>query len=368
VINGDQIATLDPTAFGLTDKTLMDFTGFISSLLGSRFGEFAFTGTSATGSSAFAPTTNGIVDGANAAFDGALAYAGDSRMPNATAVDRASGIAVWSKGFAAARQQTADGPNLAATTQAYGGVLGVDKKVTSDLRLGVFLGAGNGRLKVDLDSQKIKTDYVFGGVFGRFDWAAQFLDFAVSAGGTANSSDRLVANNLVAGGLETAKASYNGWFVSPELAYGVRMPMAGNVVMTPTARLRYLAGFFNGYSETGSAQNLTVASRTVQNLEERFELAFSQTNLLRQGVLTSTATVGVLAQERLGATTINTVLIGQNLAFATPGQNNVAGFYIGLGVDYRLTQTVSLFAATQGTIMTDNSVTGIAQAGVKVSF
>ena len=300
---------------------------------------------------ALAPTANGIAGAANAAFGNipalANAYAAESRIPNATALDRASGIAVWSKGFVGARKQDADGPNLAASTIAYGGIIGVDKKITSDLQLGGFLGAGNSRLNVDLNSQSVKTDYVFGGVYGRFDWSSQFLAFAVSAGHTTNSSERTVANNLVPGGLETATASYNGWFVSPELAYGVRMPLANNIMLTPAARLRYVAGFFDGYSETGSAQNLTVASRTVQNVEERFELALSRIDAVKQGLLKTTATFGVLGMERLGGTTINTVLIGQNLAFAAPGQNNVAGVYTGLGFDYRVTQSVSLFAAIE---------------------
>lgn len=79
-------------------------------------------------------------------------------------------------------------------------------------------------------------------------------------------------------------------------------------------------------------------------------------------------TVGVLGQERLGSTTINTVLIGQNLSFAAPGQNNVGGAYAGLGFDYRMSQLISLFTKVEGTVMTDNSVTGIAQGGVRVSL
>lgn len=112
---------------------------------------------------------------------------------------------------------------VAATTATYGGVLGIDKLVSGDLRLGAFIGAGNGQLSVDLNSQSIKTDYVFGGVYGRFDWSPQFLDFAISAGHSTNSSSRLVANNLAPSGLESATCSYDGWFVSPELAYGYRV-------------------------------------------------------------------------------------------------------------------------------------------------
>jgi uncharacterized protein with beta-barrel porin domain len=247
-------------------------------------------------------------------------------------------------------------------------MFGIDKNVSPDLRLGAFIGAGNGKLKVDQDSQTVKTDYVFAGVYGRYDWSAQFINFALSAGRTSNSSDRSVASNTLPDGFETAAASYNGWFVSPELAYGIRLPMGGNIVVTPTARVRYLASFTNGYTETGSAQNLTVASHTSQNLEERFELAVSRADPVGGGVLKATATFGVIGQQRVGGTTFNTVLIGQNLSFAAPGKNNVAGAFAGLGLDYRVTQTASLFAAIEGTAMSDKSQTGIAQGGVRIAF
>lgn len=55
VVSGNQIATLDPTAFGLADRNLVDFTGWISSLFSGRLGE---TGPANAAFAAYAPPAN----------------------------------------------------------------------------------------------------------------------------------------------------------------------------------------------------------------------------------------------------------------------------------------------------------------------
>ncbi|MBX9845193.1 MAG: autotransporter domain-containing protein [Xanthobacteraceae bacterium] len=372
-INGTQIAVLDPTAYALADRSLTDFTGMLSSLITSRF-----NGTGAPppagAASAFAPSLNGIAAMAEPAFAGiaGLAYArdnGTSSIPSATFEDRYSGISAWSQGFVGGRRQQADGPTLPATSVAYGGALGLEKKVGRDLRVGVFAGAGQGKLKVDLDSQTIETDYVFAGVYGRIYQGAQFFDFVVTGGATSNDSRRLVAHNLAPGGLETATASYDGWFVSPEIAYGVHIPFAANSTITPAARLRYAVGHNAGYSETGSAQNLSVGARTFHNLEGRLEMALARFDeITARGWLKTTVTLGGLAMQRLGGQTVNTVLIGQSLLFSAPGDDTVGGAYMGWGLDYLTPHGFGLFVAAEGSAMTDHSIFGTARGGVRVYF
>ena len=373
VVVGNRAVTIDPTPFGLADRTLMDFTRGVSGMLDSLGGS---VGPSGPISSAFAPSEPGSfaarVEDTFAAIPG-LAYANDQGMVfKAPTTVTADGRAIWARGFGGERTQEPDGLLLGAHTSFVGGAVGFDLLARPDLRLGLFGGGGQGRLALDGNAGFTNTDTAFGGIYGRWGFVslgrASFLDFALHGGASTNATSRTVSSNLVAGGIELATASYSSSYVSPELKYGFDVPLWAQYTLTPSLRVRYVAGFFGGYTESGTTAPLTVASRTISDFEERAELKLTRATPVGPDLLLTSVHVGAIGIERAGDTTVDTVLLGASLPFVTPGRSTVEGLVGGGGFEWRTREGVSLFGAAEAIGFSDQSTVWSARGGVRVAF
>jgi len=370
---GNQVASIDPTPFGLADKNLMDFTRGISGVLDSMGGSGAPSGPL---SSAFAPSAPDSmaarVEQTFAAIP-ALAYANDQAMVfKAPTMVASDGRAIWARGFGGERTQDADSGLLGAHTSFFGGAVGFDILARPDLRLGLFGGGGESRMSLDGNGGFTNTSTGFGGLYGRWGFEsfgrASFLDFALHGGGSTNSTSRTVNNNALPGGIEIATASYNSSYVSPELKYGVNIPLWAQYTLTPSLRVRYVAGFFGGYTEAGTTSPLTVASRTTQDFEERAELKLTRATPVGPDLLLTSVHLGAIGLERVGGTTVNTVLLGAGLPFVTPGRNDTAGIVGGAGIEWRTREGISIFGAGEAIGFSDQSTVWAAKGGLRVAF
>ncbi len=369
VVVGNRVVTIDPTSFALTDRTLMDFTRGLSAAI-PDINNVAATGGAPLAFAAPAAGNSAAdrIGDAFAAIPG-LAYAGEAEVFKSPTAVYGDGTAIWARGFAGRRVQEADGVASRTTNAFYGGMLGADRQVTPNLRLGIFGGGGETRSDFDRNAGESNSTLLFGGAYARWRVANAFLDVATQAGHSSNDTSRNnINNNLAPGGFETAKAKFDGWYVNPEAHVGVHLPLgtASGVLytLTPSARVRYLHASFDGYTETGSTANMTVGSRTAQNLEERGELKLTMT----QGTVSTSVYGGLLGVQRLGDTTINASLLGQPLPFATPGDDIVWGGYGGLGIAWRNAAGLSFFGAVEYTALSDQSRIVSGQGGVRVAF
>lgn len=384
VVAGNTVAVLDPTGFALADRSVTNFAGGISSLLQDRFTGMGIAGAGAGSAMmpmGFAPETGlDRISAAHDAFVGmpsvSMSYASDdSKARNALAMYTkapapavpVNDITVWTSGFGGERHQSAFDDIQRARDDAFGAAIGVDRQFTPDLRLGVFAGGGSSRLRTDFNVQNVDSDYGFAGAYGRFDRRAWYLDFALFGGGISSKETRQVANNLV--GFETATASYNGWFISPDVTAGYRVFTDWGVV-TPKARLRYVGGTLDGYTETGSAQGLSVGARNFNDVEERLgvELSTIRPVGLLPGTMKLTGEVDAVGLQRLGDDTINAVLLAQNLAFTTPGKAQAFGGAASAMIEWRPKNNVALYVSAEGMLMDDHSSSWVGKGGVRVGF
>ena len=369
VVSGNRAVAVDPTAFAAAGRTLNDFSRAVFDAVP------VFAGGSAPGSAplAFAaPEAPSRIEDAFAAVPGLAAYSDQGLVFKNPTVAYGDGSTVWGRGFAGQRLQQQDGALLRTANLFYGGMIGGDWQTQPGLRLGAFLGGGQTRSTVDFNQGDTKTDLVFAGAYARYDIGASFLQAALQAGGSRNTTSRSINNNLAAGGLETASASYDGWYVSPEATFGHRWMLGSfagaNYTLTPSFRLRYLYGSYAGYTETGTTAPLTVNGQTVSTLEERGEAKLTRSMVLSPSSLLSTSlSVGVLGTQRVGSNTVNAALLGQAIPFATPGQSNVYGGFGGLGLEWQ-TRNVTLFSAAEYLALSDRSNLVSGRAGLRVAF
>lgn len=372
VVSGNRIVSVDPTGFAATDRALMDFTRAISATLGGRASDAVSNGGATTGGALGFAAYDDSASRFEDAFAQVMGYAKAPdnailfKNPTVTAPD---GTTVWAKGFYGQRTQRADGPSLLRNvTQFYGGAIGIDRRVQPDLRLGGFVGGGTTNTSIDLNSGSGASDIVFAGLYGRKDFGPAFVDFALLGGHTGNRTTRNINNNTLANGLEVATASFDGWFISPEVAAGYRYEFAPGWTLTPAARLRYLAASYDAFTESGSTANLSAGGRNLQNAEERGDLTLTRTMAFDAGRLELGLTAGVLGQQRTGAGNVNATLLGQALAFATPGKSSIYGGYGGGSLDWRMRNGMSVFAAAEYTAMSDSSNTVTGRAGLRYGF
>lgn len=196
-------------------------------------------------------------------------------------------------------------------------------------QLGIFGGATFGRAEVDKKTQTAVINTYLGGVTYEGRFGDTYFGAALALGYVDWGNYRYVMNNLAPGGVETAKASVDGLFVSPELTVARQIGMFFCKPLITSFTLRYAGLFLGDYEEKGSLTNFSVRDREVDLLTTRFEAALPFDQTWGECCRSLEPYVGLFGRYQVGGTHIQGELLGQSLEFGQFGPNNLVAFFLG---------------------------------------
>ncbi|MCR9138499.1 MAG: autotransporter outer membrane beta-barrel domain-containing protein, partial [Alphaproteobacteria bacterium] len=243
----------------------------------------------------------------------------------------ATGPRGWVSGFGGYQSQGASG-NVTGGTQAYGGLVSGGGFASDERLYGVFAGGAYTQQETEYDTQEIDAASVFGGAYAGTRAGAYWVRGGLMGGYTEFSSDRTVANNTVAGGLQTASADYGATFISPSVTVGRGIGERTEVSLGG----HYAALFVDGYSESGSAADLTVASRTVQVAAMRAKASYlAHQKQTQSGQISVETWAGADGVFNLGDDVDASVAAGAFETFSASFFDTAVMGFAGLGVNHR---------------------------------
>lgn len=334
------IYTIDPSGFALSQS-------------------FMQTTADAVHNAVLGATSLGNGTGGGFAGDQTFAYAGQA--PGF----EDSGPRGWVSGFGGYQSQNGSG-FVTGGDQAYGGLVAGGGFASSDRMFGVFAGGSYSQLESDHDTQKIDAASVYGGIYGGAALGANWINANFAVGYTSFDSDRTVANNMVSGGLETASARYDGYFISPSLTVGrsigdrTELSFGGH----------YAGLFLDGYRETGSAANLTVSGRDVHVAAVRGQVKYlAHQKSTANGQFSVETWAGLDGLFNLNGEDVEATVAGVALNFPASFSDSAAVGFAGVGVNHKPTSgNWSFNASLEGRYGSDSFAEIRATGGASMKF
>ncbi|WP_169054471.1 autotransporter domain-containing protein [Nitratireductor sp. XY-223] len=237
----------------------------------------------------------------------------------------------WVSGFGGYQQQNGTG-NTTGGDQAYGGIVSGGGLALKDRIYGAFLGGSYARLETDYDTQKIEAASFYGGLYGGTRSGPYWISGALLAGYSEFSSDRIVANNTVTGGLETASADYGGYFISPSVTVGRSIGERTEISVGG----HYAGLFLDGYTESGSSTNLTVAGRAAHVAAVRAKATYlAGQQQMWNGLVSVETWAGIDGVFNFGDDVEASVAAGAFDAFSASFADAAAIGFAGIGINHR---------------------------------
>jgi outer membrane autotransporter protein len=232
------------------------------------------------------------------------------------------------------------------------------------MRAGVLGGIGQLSDDGPAGTGSVDADTAFAGAYYGGQHGAYDIDALLIAGGLRAETTRGVS-----GGGNAATGSYDGWYIAPELAVSRRLALSDGWSLTPGARLRYVGTWLDGYTETGSVQNVSYDDRSSHVVEGSLEVRLDKTQTFENGMnlrfdLSATLVESLnLGDPRYDATLVNTAFTTS--AFA---DRAVTGGTFEASAELNVTDSFSVYGGGRLAFYSDDSWWWSAKGGVKVGF
>ncbi|MEP2761648.1 MAG: autotransporter domain-containing protein [Hyphomicrobiales bacterium] len=285
----------------------------------------------------------------------------------------------WVEGFGAYREDNGDRVGNTFDSLTGGLVAGVDVPVGALTSVGVMAGFAASTSENETNTQETDTTSYYAGVYASTQALGLAWDASLTVGHSDYDQERITANNLVANGLETARADIGGWFINPQVTATreAANPLAGagfgsliaTQMLEQSLTFSYAGLFLDGYTETGTTNPLTLDDRDVHIASARAALALPFEAIHANGALTTVRLIGgVEVRTQFGDDAISGTLLGQSVSTTLDDDDVALGGFLGLSGEYQTTSGLIAYANAEGLLETDASWQLSADAGLRIAF
>ncbi|GAB5510659.1 MAG: hypothetical protein Rhims3KO_20600 [Hyphomicrobiales bacterium] len=285
----------------------------------------------------------------------------------------------WIEGFGAYRQQQSERTGSDFDHLTGGLVAGVDAPLDALSSVGVMAGFAASTSENEINTQETNATSYFAGIYGSTQAMGLAWDASLTVGYTDYEAERITANNLVANGLETARADFSGWFINPQVTMTreAANPLGGRTfhgfsaspALEQSLTLSYAGLFLDGYTETGTTNPLTLDDRSVHLASARAALALPFEAVHADGAITTLRLIGgVEARTQFGEDTISGTLLGQAVSTTLDNDAFTGGAFLGLAGEYETTSGLTAYANLEAMLETNMSYQLSATAGLRITF
>lgn len=285
----------------------------------------------------------------------------------------------WAKAIGSDQRRGATGLS-AATRHSIGGVLvGADLAQTHSTLFGAFGGFAKSRLQFEDQSQNasgapdINSNSLFGGAYGRIEAAhGLFADGIVTLGYVDGDADeRLRANNLVTGGVETISGGdASGFFAASSLTLGANIPAGEAAAMLiPSLMLSQATQWRKGYSESETgAQSIQDYLATV--LSARLQLAAQIHRITPSGISLAATVRGGVEAEKDVSQDVELTMLGESFSVEAASDAAQIGGFLGADITIAKSNRLSLTLEGEFTFAGYNAdeLGGKLNAGIQAKF